>query len=63
MLSLVRVSTSNGQSILEPFRPGTEESARPPMGGNVASGGGGGSYGGSAGATASAVDSSLGGLY
>jgi len=60
-VALVRVSTSNGQSILEPFRPGTEDSARPPMGANAASGGG--SYSGSAGATASAVDSSLGGLY
>jgi len=63
-VALVRVSTSNGQSILEPFRPGTEDSARPPMGSNVAASGG-GAYGGggSAGATASAVDSSLGGLY
>ncbi len=58
-VALVRVSTSNGQSILEPFKPGTENAARPPMGGNEASGGG---YGGG-GATASAVDSSLGGLY
>jgi penicillin-binding protein 1A len=57
-VALVRVQTSNGQAILEPFRPGTENAARPPMGGNVASGGGAG-----AGATASAVDSSLGGLY
>ncbi|WP_159349237.1 penicillin-binding protein 1A [Roseomonas harenae] len=58
-VALVRVSLGNGQSILEPFRPGTENAARPPMGGNEASGGG----RGSAGATASAVDSSLGGLY
>ncbi|MBP0444153.1 penicillin-binding protein 1A [Roseomonas sp. SSH11] len=71
-VALVRVSTSNGQSILEPFRPGTEDAARPPMGGYVSSGGGGGGYagggggygsGGRGGATASAVDSSLGGLY
>jgi penicillin-binding protein 1A len=65
-VALVRVSTSNGQSVLEPFRPGTETAARAPMGGNVGSGGGegGGAYGGSSsGATASAVDSSLGGLY
>jgi penicillin-binding protein 1A len=58
-VALVRVSVGGGQSILEPFRPGTENAARPPMGGNEASGGG----SSSAGATASAVDSSLGGLY
>jgi penicillin-binding protein 1A len=58
-VALVRVSVGGGQSILEPFRPGTENAARPPMGGNEASGGG----RGPAGATASAVDSSLGGLY
>ncbi|WP_245214189.1 penicillin-binding protein 1A [Pararoseomonas indoligenes] len=67
-VALVRVQTSNGQTILEPFKPGTENAARPPMGGNVGSGGGGGgdgAYGGggSGGPTASAVDSSLGGLY
>ena len=58
-VALVRVSTSNGQSILEPFKPGTENAARPPMGANLASG----PEGRSAGSTASAVDSSLGGLY
>ncbi|MBB5692611.1 penicillin-binding protein 1A [Muricoccus pecuniae] len=58
-VALVRVSTSNGQSILEPFRPGTESAARPPMGGFEASGAG----GGGGGTTASAVDSGLGGLY
>ncbi|WP_376100275.1 penicillin-binding transpeptidase domain-containing protein [Roseomonas sp. CCTCC AB2023176] len=59
-VALVRVTTSNGQSILEPFRPGTENSARPPIGGGeVASA----STGGSRGGTASSVDSSLGGLY
>ena len=51
-VALVRVSTSNGQSIMEAFRPGTENNARPPSGG-----------GGGAAPTASAVDSSLGGLY
>ncbi|WP_169742725.1 penicillin-binding protein 1A [Muricoccus aerilatus] len=60
-VALVRVSTSNRESILEPFKPGTENAARPPMGGNVASGGD--AAGRSAGSTASAVDSSLGGLY
>jgi penicillin-binding protein 1A len=56
-VALVRVQVSGGQSILEAFKPGTENSTRPPMGGYQASGGG------SSGATASTVDSNLGGLY
>ena len=53
--SLVRIQTDRGDTILEAFRPGTENNARPPSSGY--GGGGGGAP------TASAVDSSLGGLY
>ncbi|UFN47830.1 PBP1A family penicillin-binding protein [Roseomonas sp. OT10] len=53
-VALVRTTVGGGQTILEAFRPGTENNARPPSSG----------YGGGGGApTASAVDSSLGGLY
>ena len=61
-VALVRVSVGNGQTILEPFKPGTETAARSPIGGGQP--GSGGSRGGGGGSeTASAVDSSLGGLY
>lgn len=53
--ALVRVQMANGQTILEPFRPGTENSARPPSD-PFASGSGGGS-------AAAGLDSGLGGLY
>ncbi|MFC0408691.1 penicillin-binding protein 1A [Roseomonas elaeocarpi] len=58
-VALVRTTDFNGAPITEAFRPGTENSARPPSGGG--GGGGGGDYGSAP--TASAVDSSLGGLY
>jgi penicillin-binding protein 1A len=46
----VRVgSDSSGSSIMEAFRPGTENSARPPGGGG--------------GATAAGLEQGLGGLY
>ncbi|SUE45022.1 penicillin-binding protein 1A [Roseomonas gilardii] len=54
-VALVRMTDFNGAPITEAFRPGTENSARAPLGG------GGGGDGGPP--TASAVDSSLGGLY
>jgi len=50
-VALVRITTDNGQSILEAFRPGTENSAVTPTEG----------AGGSA--AAARVDSGLGGLY
>ncbi|MFT8246400.1 penicillin-binding protein 1A [Roseomonas sp. BN140053] len=56
-VALVRTTASDGKQITEAFRPGTEDSARPPS-----SGYGGGRGSGEA-PTASAVDSSLGGLY
>jgi penicillin-binding protein 1A len=49
-VALVRITTDGGQVIQEAFRPGTENSARPP--GEVAGGG-----------TAANVDAGLGGLY
>jgi penicillin-binding protein 1A len=54
-LALVRVQLENGQTILEAFRPGTENAARPPV--DPFAGGG-----GIAGAAAG-LDSGLGGLY
>ena len=54
-VALVRMTDFNGAPITEAFRPGTENSARAPLGG-------GGSGDGDP-PTASAVDSSLGGLY
>ena len=54
-VALVRMTDFNGAPITEAFRPGTENSARAPLGGG---GGGSGDP-----PTASAVDSSLGGLY
>ncbi|WP_233255943.1 penicillin-binding protein 1A [Falsiroseomonas bella] len=53
--ALVRVQVANGQTILEPFRPGTENSARPPSD-PFATGSGGGS-------AAAGLDRGLGGLY
>uniref|UniRef100_UPI0022EAE433 penicillin-binding transpeptidase domain-containing protein n=1 Tax=Falsiroseomonas oryzae TaxID=2766473 RepID=UPI0022EAE433 len=54
--ALVRIQMANGQTILEPFRPGTENSARPPSDPfAVGQAGGGGS--------AAGLDSGLGGLY
>lgn len=50
-VALVRVPLDNGGSIMEAFRPGTENSARPP--GEEAEGGG----------TAAGLDRGLGGLY
>ncbi|EHL96818.1 penicillin-binding protein, 1A family [Acetobacteraceae bacterium AT-5844] len=54
-VSLVRVQASNGDTILEPFRPGTENAARAPIGDT--------GEGASASGTAAGADSSLGGLY
>ena len=54
-VSLVRVQASNGDTILEPFHPGTENAARAPIGGMEGSG--------AAAGTAAGADSSLGGLY
>ncbi len=48
-VALVRIQTDNGQTIMEAFRPGTENSARPPE--EAPTG------------TATALDSGLGGLY
>ena len=56
--ALVRVQMSNGQTILEPFRPGTENAARPPSDPFA----GGGPPGGR-GSAAVGLDSGLGGLY
>ena len=53
-VALVRQQLDNGQSILEAFRPGTENNARPPsdpLGGS------------SPGTAAAGLDNSLGGLY
>ncbi|WP_421995040.1 penicillin-binding protein 1A [Roseococcus sp.] len=50
-VALVRITTDNGQSILEAFRPGTENSATAPT------------EGGTGAAAAARVDSGLGGLY
>jgi penicillin-binding protein 1A len=55
-VSLVRLQASNGDTLLEPFRPGTENAARAPIGDT-------GGEGSSAGGTAAGADSSLGGLY
>lgn len=53
-VALVRLQLDNGQTILEAFRPGTENSARPPTD----------PLAGAAGGTAAAgLDSNLGGLY
>ncbi len=57
-VALVRLQLENGQSILEAFRPGTENSARPPSDPLAGAGGGGG-----AGGAAAGLDSNLGGLY
>ena len=54
-VALVRMRAGNGDSITEAFVPGTENSARRPGRGSEESGG--------ESPTASAVDSSLGGLY
>jgi penicillin-binding protein 1A len=54
-IALVRVQASNGDTILEPFRPGTENAARAPIGG--------GGEGGSVAGTAGTADGGLGGLY
>ncbi|MFC7607922.1 penicillin-binding transpeptidase domain-containing protein [Teichococcus aestuarii] len=51
-VALVRVQLDNGQTILEPFRPGTENAARPPSDDTVISSD-----------TPVGVDNSLGGLY
>jgi penicillin-binding protein 1A len=51
-VALVRLQLENGQTILEAFRPGTENSARPPSDPLA-----------SAGSAALGVDSGLGGLY
>jgi penicillin-binding protein 1A len=53
-VALVRMQASNGQNILEAFRPGTENSARPPV--DPLAGGTGAS-------AAAGLDSGLGGLY
>jgi penicillin-binding protein 1A len=55
-IALVRLQASNGDTILEPFRPGTENAARAPIGA-------GSSGDGSVANTAAGADSSLGGLY
>jgi penicillin-binding protein 1A len=51
-VALVRLQLDNGQTILEAFRPGTENSARPPSDPLAA-----------AGTAAAGLDSNLGGLY
>jgi penicillin-binding protein 1A len=51
--ALVRIQLANGQSILEAFRPGTENAARPPAD----------PFAGGTGAAAVGLDSRLGGLY
>jgi penicillin-binding protein 1A len=53
-VALVRVPLENGQTLLEAFRPGTENSARPPTGDPMAA---------DPGAAAAALDGNLGGLY
>ncbi|MFD1108285.1 penicillin-binding protein 1A [Pseudoroseomonas ludipueritiae] len=58
-IALVRVQASNGETILEPFRPGTENAARAPIGGGGSEGGDGMAHSGGGGG----ADSSLGGLY
>ncbi|MXP64816.1 penicillin-binding protein 1A [Roseomonas sp. M0104] len=51
-VALVRTQLDNGQTILEPFRPGTENAARPPIGtGEMVTD------------TPAGADSGLGGLY
>ncbi len=52
-VALVRVPLEGGQTILEAFRPGTENAARPPSD----------PFGNGAGAAAAGLDSNLGGLY
>jgi penicillin-binding protein 1A len=52
-VALVRVQLENGQTILEPFRPGTENAARPPSGDTMIS----------SETPAAGADSNLGGLY
>lgn len=56
-VALVRLNVGNG-SILEAFRPGTENAAR-----RWGAGSSGGDGSGGAGGTATGLDSSLGGLY
>ena len=51
--ALVRIHLENGQSILEAFRPGTENAARPPAD----------PFADGAGAAAAGLDRGLGGLY
>jgi penicillin-binding protein 1A len=51
--ALVRIQLENGQTILEAFRPGTENAARPPAD----------PFAGGAGSAAAGLDSGLGGLY
>ncbi len=53
-VALVRLQLDNGQTILEAFRPGTENSARPPSDPLAGAG---------AGTAAAGLDSNLGGLY
>jgi penicillin-binding protein 1A len=55
--ALVRITTDSGATILEAFRPGTENSARPPAEALPVSGLG------ASGREAARVDSGLGGLY
>jgi penicillin-binding protein 1A len=54
-VALVRTQVENGQTILEAFKPGTENSARPPGGDPMAVSG--------PGTAAAGLDSGLGGLY
>ena len=54
-VALVRVQLENGQSILEPFKPGTENGAQPPTDPLAAASASGGA--------AAGLDSGLGGLY
>jgi penicillin-binding protein 1A len=54
-VALVRLQLDNGQTILEAFRPGTENSARPPSDPLAGASGGG--------TAAAGLDSGLGGLY
>jgi penicillin-binding protein 1A len=54
-VALVRLQLDNGQTILEAFRPGTENSARPPTDPLASAGG--------TGTAAAGLDSNLGGLY
>jgi penicillin-binding protein 1A len=55
-VALVRVQLEQGGTMMEAFRPGTENSARAPRGD-------GGEGGGSGGGAAAGVDRTLGGLY